>query len=766
MFSANSTRLLPATWLFTLAVFLCACVSTPCLGSGEASVTSPESGQSGPNYVQRLKEWIANAMDRAPPTFTRKLLEANVSVECSIGLLKVMRGVRNLEPWALRLIDASAKYPTGAFQMSRVDLGAFDECVETVILDDYGEERSRGQYCNLLVYPANKSDLDDLISSAMQYTHPRVPKFRNSIYELKLPLLRMGVCTLNDCNEEELQELIRAVLPPALKVTVADCVTSVPPAMTKVQVAILSFLGTLALLVVVGTLLDIRGPAGKNVHRTNQNAFLSVLTSFSIASNTNMMLHVANEKGSDAYRLRFLHGIRFFSIVWVVVGHSYGAPSDVWARMANSIKYGDEWLNMILVAGFMSVESFFFVSGFLLATVVCKQKRSGIVVFLFAVIRRIIRTTAPVFFLIMCLYLTPLIASGPNAKAYFKRLHDDFRSQWLVLLLQVQNYFFDINADTRMFPHLWYLSVDFQFFLVTLPILLLLKNRPKAAVSIFALLSLVGCSVSAWQVVDKNLTPFVVVITESLIKMVKTGYCYYFYPFYHAVCYFSGCITFFLVAWFKERKIPKMLQVIAWLVAIASGLCCVFMKTVWYRTDDPTTKLGNLSTAFFDRILWSIFLTWVTLACATGRGGFLCTFLSWSAFTPLSRLTFGVYIVHLPFVQLSLHISRERMHYSHFFMVSFFFGVLVWSYVISYFIFIFCEAPTGRLDKLLFEPRRTARDKEGKDAVPNVNEAEDKMPQVLPSLRDSKVEFVHYINGKDAFGGLHNDNGKPTSCHL
>ncbi|KAL1446078.1 hypothetical protein MTO96_044693 [Rhipicephalus appendiculatus] len=358
----------------------------------------------------------------------------------------------------------------------------------------------------------------------------------------------------------------------------------------------------------------------------------------------------------------------------------------------------------------------------------------------------------PVFFLIMCLYLTPLIASGPNAMAYFKRLHYDFRSQWLVVLLQ------------RMFPHLWYLSVDFQFFLVTLPILLLLKNRPKIAVAIFALLSLVGCSVSVWQVAGKDMTPFVVVVTESITTMVKTGYLYYFYPFYHAVCYFSGCITFFLVAWFKERKIPKMFQVIAWLVAIASGLCCVFVKTFWYRTNDPTTELGKLSTAFFDRILWSICLTWITLACATGRGGSLCTFLSWRAFTPLSRLAFGVYIVHLPFVQLSLHMSRERMHFSHFFMVSFFFGVLVWSYIISYFVFIFCEAPTGRLDKLIFEPRRTARDKEV--SVPNANASEDKMLQVLPSLRDSKVEFVQYVNGKDTLSGLHNDKGKPTSCHL
>ncbi|XP_075535503.1 nose resistant to fluoxetine protein 6-like isoform X2 [Dermacentor variabilis] len=766
MFSAKSVHSSSAASLFVLAILLCAWATTPCLVGAEASASSSGTGRSEASYVLMLKEWIANAMDRAPPTLMRKLLKADVSTECSLGLLKMMRGVRNLEPWALRLIDASGKYPTGAFQMSRADLGAFDECVETVLINDYGEETARGQYCNLIVYPGNQTDLDDLVSLALQFTHPRLGKFRKGIYEVRVPLLHLGVCTLNNCNEKELQELIGAVLPPSIDVTISNCVTSLPPALTKGQIAILSFLGSLVLLLLVGTLLDIRSPAGQDMKRKNQNFFLSVVTSFSVASNTKLMLHVAKDKGSEAYRLRFLHGIRFLSIVWVVAGHSYGATSHVWSSMANLVKYADEWQNILAAAGFISVDSFLFLSGFLLATVVCKQKRTGIVIFLFAVIRRLIRTMVPVFFLLMCLYLLPLITSGPNAKAYFESVHEDFRNQWLFLLLQVQNYRFEMNADTRMFPHLWYLCVDFQFFIVSLPILLLLKNRPRIAVSIFALLSLIGCSIATWQVAGNDMTPFIVVVTESLSTLLRTAYRYYYHPFYHAVCYFSGCITFFLVAWFRERKIPKVFQIAAWLLAVASGLTCIFLKAAWYPTNDPTTEFGKLFMAFFDRILWSIFLIWITLACATGRGGFLCTFLSWSAFTPLSRLAFGVYIVHFPFAQLTMHISRERLHYSHFFIVSFYFSVLVWSFLLSYIMFIFCEAPTGRLDKLIFDARLATKEKAVKDEFLNANGAEVKMSQLVLKLRDSKGEFVQQSSGKEAFSSLNNDEGKLTSSHL
>ncbi|KAH7977753.1 hypothetical protein HPB49_003440 [Dermacentor silvarum] len=102
MVSATSVHSSPAASLFVVAVFLCACATTPCFGGDEANTSSPEARQSEATYVQMLKEWIGNAMDRAPPTLMRKLLEADVSTECSLGLLKMMRGVRNLEPWALR----------------------------------------------------------------------------------------------------------------------------------------------------------------------------------------------------------------------------------------------------------------------------------------------------------------------------------------------------------------------------------------------------------------------------------------------------------------------------------------------------------------------------------------------------------------------------------------------------------------------------------------------------------------------------------------
>ncbi|KAL1424877.1 hypothetical protein MTO96_019740 [Rhipicephalus appendiculatus] len=77
-------------------------------------------------------------------------------------------------------------------------------------------------------------------------------------------------------------------------------------------------------------------------------------------------------------------------------------------------------------------------------------------------------------------------------------------------------------------------------------------------------------------------------------------------------------------------------------------------------------------------------------------------FLSWNAFVPLSKLSYGVYLIHLPLFKLMMHSSRERVYFSEFYQVTLYFGVLTWCLVFSYFAYIACEAPTAALDKVIF----------------------------------------------------------------
>lgn len=198
----------PALWIFVLGFLVCTSATSVIDDTRtEAPATEPPE----PKYAERFKQMIANLLDGASNDFKRKLLSAELSTVCSLGLLKFIRGIKNLEPWAMRMFDASGKYPNGALQTTRTDLGAFDECVETVVHDEYGNEKVRGQYCNLQLYAGNKTDLDDYITRAMQMTHPRV----SCLFHSSMPYthnkqfypvhgacitIEKAVCIANGCN--------------------------------------------------------------------------------------------------------------------------------------------------------------------------------------------------------------------------------------------------------------------------------------------------------------------------------------------------------------------------------------------------------------------------------------------------------------------------------------------------------------------------------------------------------------------------------------
>ncbi|KAH7958661.1 hypothetical protein HPB49_004061 [Dermacentor silvarum] len=451
------------------------------------------------DYAQVARDVVAAGLSKVPRSLIRKLLEADVRSECSTALLRTMRAFQNLEPWVLRLFDATGKYPTGLFGASIVDMGAFDECLETVVRDRYGNLLSRGQYCNMLGYIKNATGIEMMMNSISDALHPRLRYFIEQGFTTENSIARLGLCFIEDCNEHDLQVLVNS------------------------------------------------------------------------------------------------------------------------ARLLNLFIATSEWPKVIIPAAFNGVDTFFFISGFLLSHILSKQKGNGPAVFLIAMLRRLIRMCVPLFFVIMWFYLLPRFVTGPDTETFFQKFYVDMEENWWRLLVQIRN-FFELTPQDIL-SHTWYLSTDFQLFVVSLLILLTFRRRKPVALAALAVLSLLGCAIATWTVARYHLLPFIIIPFPDYPRMISTLNEYYTKPFYHAVCYFSGCMTSLIVADFGQRKIPKMFQLAGWVASISCGLFCVFVKFPWYLSQNPTSDDAELVVAFFDRIIWSFCLSWITLACATSRGG-------------------------------------------------------------------------------------------------------------------------------------------------
>ncbi|KAK8771994.1 hypothetical protein V5799_024760 [Amblyomma americanum] len=423
-------------------------------------------------FFDNIRSTIKQLTSTGGGGFTRQLLEADISADCVLGLLQFMRAFRELEPWALRLFDATAKYPTGFLQATSAELGAYDECIETVVRDEDGAEKVRGQYCNMRLSITDEDSFLEEILPAIAFTHRRASKFGSYFVDKKLPGLRLGLCFVSSCSAQDLTNIAQTMAGNRAKIVVDNCVTSVDDGISGTQAGIIAYLAILAMVIVAATGLDL---LTERWDKNRKNAIpYKCAMAFSALSNSRLIMGINKDKNSDNYSFRFMHGIRFLSIFWICLGHSYGTISENFSRMLNAVQYFERWETLIVTAGYLAVDTFFFLSGFLLNYTLSRQHRNRAVVTVVAIIRRYVRITVPLFFMLMCMYLLPLIASGPNSKDLYNRFYAEIRKHWWDLLFLMRNWRAD--QEVTILPHLWYLSIDYQLFLVGVVVIQVLKT--------------------------------------------------------------------------------------------------------------------------------------------------------------------------------------------------------------------------------------------------------------------------------------------------
>ncbi|XP_037557827.1 nose resistant to fluoxetine protein 6 [Dermacentor silvarum] len=678
--------------------------------------------------VDRMRQAIRERLDASYDTMAEQFLNAKMSRQCAFKLLKFVHSLRNFEPWTLRMIDASGKYPTGLFQGSLSDLGAYDQCIETVIRDEYGGEKVRAQYCNMYIKLGKDMSFLEHVDDALRLSHRRTPTFSRFQNDDIVHGVKIGLCIVHECKPEDIEAIAGVLITGDTKVTVTDCATNIPPEISTTQAAIIAVLGVIAFLMAASTAIDIylNNTRGDEPRGTA----LTALSSFSVVANSKMLVRVTDDKQSDAYKLRFLHGMRFFSIGWVVLGHSYSTFNFTnMSRLVNALHYGDNILFCFIMAGYLSVDTFLFLAGYLLTYNLLRERSNAVFGTIIAIIRRYIRGTVPIAFCIMCTFLAPLMFKGPTTPTLYEHFYKEIRTQYWALLLQIRN--FTGKLHIGMYGHLWYMSTDFQLFVISVIVIQFFKKKIWTTIIVFGSLSLIACSISAWQVSNTIYTPFVLPMADNFTVMTGTLNKFYTHPSYHGVAFFFGAMTQLFLYRYPSVKISKMLQAGMWLMSAACGLTSILIMYDWNRGEHPP-EWAKLSFAFSERLLWSVWLSWLTFACSTGRGGFIAKWLSWSAFVPFSRLSFGVYLLHVPYYYIRLNVTRERIFFSHYSMVTQYFGALVASYLLSYILFIACEAPTGRIEKLLLMPKRRPQLHDTKSTVPYVEDKSDKLsPQML-----------------------------------
>jgi peptidoglycan/LPS O-acetylase OafA/YrhL len=101
----------------------------------------------------------------------------------------------------------------------------------------------------------------------------------------------------------------------------------------------------------------------------NETIFQKIVSSFSMINNAKKVFNTSSED----FHLKSLHAIRFISLSWVILGHTYGflaLYSDNLLQIESLFK---RFSFSIIINGYFSVDSFFLLSGLLSSYMFLKE---------------------------------------------------------------------------------------------------------------------------------------------------------------------------------------------------------------------------------------------------------------------------------------------------------------------------------------------------------------------------------------------------------
>jgi len=203
-----------------------------------------------------------------------------------------------------------------------------------------------------------------------------------------------------------------------------------------------------------------------------------LLYSFNPINNLSKLVTV--KEGGDQ-RLSVLNGVRVLSICWVIVGH--GFSSYTFAPTINLQTTGlifNNTLFGVVPGGFYAVDSFFFLSGFLTFYLLTMKMypKNGKANWFLIYFHRYYRLIFPVVFVTgVAVFLAQYLGNGPYYKNGWGIFTEQCGTYWWTNFLFINN-LYPWGMGEGCIGWVWYLANDFQFFLMSPPIIYAYcKNR-------------------------------------------------------------------------------------------------------------------------------------------------------------------------------------------------------------------------------------------------------------------------------------------------
>ncbi|CAK1548341.1 unnamed protein product [Leptosia nina] len=478
-----------------------------------------------------------------------------------------------------------------------------------------------------------------------------------------------------------------------------------------------------------------------SLKRERCGVWSEIMLSFSILSNGRAIL--STRRPNDG-ALTCLHGMRFLSVLWVIMVHTYLTIFYIADNKQMRVVTERNFLYQSVGNASYCVDTFFFIGGLLVTVLFLrsedkKTKRrtnktpsndkdlnkningytnSALSVSVIseqsfyedildkpksdAITRReLSRMTRS--FLVLLSYrlvrLTPAYAFviGINELALrYTHNHTVFEPAIFDHITCERYWWRNVLYINNLFPQRdmcmvwsWYMANDTQFYVIGIILLLISVKHVK-----FATVSLVLLLVSSWVT-----TIYISVWYHYKARIQEPFEMFdplYDKPWSRVGPYLVGM----MVGWYLHKtkcqvKIPYWLVVVGWPTSLAIIGSLIFGMVDGYFEVWPTAfyiSIGHTG--------WGVALAWVAIACCCGYGGLVNSLLSYNGFLPLSRLTYCAYLVHPTIMMYTTFLLDGPLHLQNSIVITLYAGYAVLAFLASFAISLAFEAPAVRLLKI------------------------------------------------------------------
>lgn len=653
----------------------------------------PRAGASPPGLDDAIVQTIG--------PFVSPLAFKNISTACNASSMAYTTGILR-QKWATQMFDATGKLPDGILSGNLHPWGNWGECLDTVGYYNITDSETAGfigRYCLAFIDENSSSGLGDNLPA------------QSSALSGLLPAT-VGICIPSTCSSQELAEGLTTVLRGKVKVMVPEttCYTREDDrTLSSGAVVVVVMFGVVATMMLVGTVVDVLadyandcspGSAWVRVNtgctRVLPRDLRRLLLAFSVYRNGRKLLNTT----SSGEILGCLHGIRFLSNTWVILGHSYYFMS--WFKHQNpTIAF--TWMDSVAFAAIenatLSVDSFFMLSGLLVAYITLRglERARGQFSWIMFYVHRYVRLT-PVMMSVVAFVATLYVylGSGPWWGKVAEGLPKHCVENWWTNMLYINNF---VNMETSCIGQTWYLANDMQMYIFSPLVLLPLYHRPALAQLwlIFLLCFFTGMNA----------------MTTAMDDIGPTGGQFggpnfdmrYKKPWCRAGPYLVGLYLGWILHKIKGKKIriPPQIVAIGWLAAFTTGCLVVYGLYDYTKFTHRTAPHETVSIVYgmLSRTAWSVALAWLVFACVTGHGGPINTFLSWKAFIPLSRLTYTSYLTSNAILQYYWATNKAPVMLDQTTVVYMFLGSLPIIFAVSALFSLAFESPMLAIEKMI-----------------------------------------------------------------